>query len=139
MLQNYRFSLYLWCFDDNLNGLLRIESSGRSVRLFIIVIIIFFPVNITPQTGEKKKRNSVLTAMFPKFYIKINVLFAMKTHRMSILYFFNFLCVYIKFTAEKFQMAHFNFARYLYYLICRINISMSTPARHIILYTIFIM
>jgi len=55
MLQNYRFSLYLWCFDDNLNGLLRIESSGRNVRLFIIVIIIFFPVNITPQTGEKKR------------------------------------------------------------------------------------
>lgn len=46
---------YLWRFDDNLNGLLPIKFARHNVRLFIIVIIIFFPVNITLQTGKIKK------------------------------------------------------------------------------------
>lgn len=123
------FSPYLWSFDDNLNGLFHIESSRRNVRLFIIVIIIFFSCKYyTPKW--KKKRNFVLTAMFPKFYIKINLLFAMKTPNVYII-FFNFLYVFIKFTVKKFQIEHFNFERYLYYLICRIYyLTMSTLARH---------
>jgi len=94
--KNTVFSPYLWCFDDNLNELLHIESSGRQVRLFIIVIIIIIFLNITLQT--EKKRNFVLTAMFPKFYIKINLLFAMKTPNFYIILYFNFLCVFIKFS-----------------------------------------